>query len=125
VMLGYLLAGTDEAPGDKVFIGDKCFKPYRGMGSRSALESGSARYGSFKKVPEGAEGLVECKGPARRVVDYIVGGLKQGMGYVGARSISQLKLRAEFVLVSPSTHREGGPRGLVEAKGPWEQLSSK
>lgn len=125
VMLGYLLAGTDESPSNKIYVNDKCYKPYRGMGSRSALLSGSNRYGTFKSVPEGSEGLVECRGPLINVINYLLGGLKQGMGYVGARNINELKAKAEFVILSKATAREGGPRGLTEAKGPWEQLNSR
>lgn len=125
VMLGYLLAGTDEAPPREVFIKERCYKLYRGMGSKSALNTGSVRYGTFKNVPEGAEGLVECKGPVENVINYLVGSLKQGMGYVGARTLAELKSRAKFVVLSGGSFREGGPRGLIGAKGSWEQLSSR
>ncbi|MEZ0345867.1 MAG: IMP dehydrogenase [Infirmifilum sp.] len=116
VMLGYLLAGTDEAPGALVFKNGRCFKVYRGMGSRGALASGSTRYGEFKRVPEGVEGLVECRGSASSVVAWIVGGVKQGMGYVGARSIKELQEKSVFVRLLGAGYRESGPRGLLEVK---------
>lgn len=114
VMLGYLLAGTDEAPGAVVYREGKCYKVYRGMGSRGALKRGSTRYGEFKRVPEGVEGLVECRGSVRSVVEWLVGGLIQGMGYVGARNLSELHERARFVKLSPGGFRETGPRGFAE-----------
>lgn len=113
VMLGYLLAGADEAPGAVVYRGGRCYKVYRGMGSRGALRRGSARYGEFKRVPEGVEGLVACRGSVRDVVGWLIGGLVQGMGYVGARSLSELRERARFVRLSPGGFRETGPRGFA------------
>ncbi|RLE60327.1 MAG: IMP dehydrogenase, partial [Thermoprotei archaeon] len=113
VMLGYLLAGTHEAPGAVVYREGRCYKVYRGMGSRGALRKGSTRYGEFKRVPEGVEGLVECRGSARSVVEWIVGGLIQGMGYVGARNLSELRERARFVKLLPGGFKETGPRGFV------------
>ncbi|PLJ77977.1 IMP dehydrogenase [Infirmifilum sp. SLHALR2] len=116
VMLGYLLAGTDEAPGALVLRDGRCFKVYRGMGSRGALASGSARYGEFKRVPEGVEGLVECRGSVSKVVEWIVGGIKQGMGYVGARSLAELREKSVFVRLTGAGVRESGPRGLYEVR---------
>ncbi|ABL78463.1 IMP dehydrogenase [Thermofilum pendens] len=116
VMLGYLLAGSDEAPGHVVVRGGECFKVYRGMGSRGALRSGSTRYGEFKRVPEGVEGLVPCRGPVEGVVEFLVNGLKQGMGYVGARNLEELRVKAEFVRLTHAGVRESGPRGLLEVK---------
>ncbi|UNQ73090.1 IMP dehydrogenase [Infirmifilum sp. NZ] len=116
VMLGYLLAGTDEAPGALVLREGRCFKVYRGMGSRGALASGSARYGEFKRVPEGVEGLVECRGSVSKVVEWIVGGIKQGMGYVGARSLAELREKSVFVRLTGAGVRESGPRGLYEVR---------
>ncbi|MEM0023721.1 MAG: IMP dehydrogenase [Thermofilaceae archaeon] len=113
VMLGYLLAGTDEAPGDVVEIEGKKYKPYRGMGSRGALASGSARYGSFKRVPEGVEGYVEYRGPVERVVDVLVNALKQGMGYVGAKSLDELRRKAVFVRITEAGLYESSPRGMI------------
>ncbi|AKG38675.1 MAG: IMP dehydrogenase [Infirmifilum sp.] len=116
LMLGYLFAGTDEASGALVAKEGRCFKVYRGMGSRGALASGSARYGEFKRVPEGVEGLVECRGSVRNVVEWIIGGIKQGMGYVGARNIRELQEKSIFVKLTPSGVRESGPRGLYEVR---------
>jgi len=113
VMLGYLLAGTDEAPGEVVEIGGKRYKPYRGMGSRGALEAGSARYGTFKRVPEGVEGYVEYRGPLAQVVDVLVSSLKQGMGYVGARNLEELRRRAVFVRITNMGLYESSPRGML------------
>lgn len=120
VMLGYLIAQSNEAPGETVSIGGKCYKKFRGMGSRSALSSGSQRYGDFKKVPEGEEGFVECRGFLSEIIEYLVGGLKQGMGYVGARNIGELQRKARFVRLTPSSLREGGPRGMLR-DGIWER----
>lgn len=116
VMLGYLLAGTNEAPGEVLQISGRLYKKYRGMGSRSALESGSARYGEFKKVPEGVEGYVEHRGSLSKVIDYLVGGLKQGMGYLGARSIKELRVKARFVKITSAGARESHPRGFYKVE---------
>ncbi|MCC5997487.1 MAG: IMP dehydrogenase [Thermofilum sp.] len=116
VMLGYLLAGTDEAPGEIVKRDDKCFKVYRGMGSRGALQSGSQRYGEFKKAPEGVEGLVPCRGPVEGVVEFLVNGLKQGMGYVGAVNLEELKKKSRFVRLTNAGLHESQARGLFEVK---------
>ena len=113
VMLGYMLAGTDEAPGEIVEIEGRKYKPYRGMGSRGALESGSARYHGYKRVPEGVEGYVEYRGPVSRVVETLVNALKQGMGYVGARSLEELRERAVFVRITSAGKYEGSPRGML------------
>jgi len=113
VMLGYLLAGTDEAPGDVVVLGGKRYKKYRGMGSKGALASGSTRYGEFKRVPEGVEGYVEYRGPLKDIVDFLVGGLKQGMGYIGVRNIKELREKARFIKVTWQGFRESRARGLI------------
>lgn len=113
VMIGYLFAGTEEAPGATVAVGGRRYKVYRGMGSRGALRSGSGRYGEFKRVPEGVEGLVELRGSLEDVFSWLVNGLVQGMGYVGARSLEELRERAVFVRLSPGAFRESGPRGFA------------
>jgi IMP dehydrogenase len=118
VMLGYLIAQSYESPGERIEVNGKCYKRYRGMGSRGALSSGSQRYGEFKKVPEGEEGFVECRGPLSEIIEYLIGGLKQGMGYVGARSIEDLQEKARFVRITPFASREGGPRGMLR-DGSW------
>lgn len=119
VMLGYLLAGTDEAPGEVLRISGKVYKKYRGMGSKGALASGSARYGEFKKVPEGVEGYVEYRGSLREVLEYLVGGLKQGMGYLGARNLGELKAKARFVRITSAGAGESKPRGIILADELW------
>lgn len=113
VMLGYLLAGTDEAPGQAVEVEGKWYKPYRGMGSRGALASGSTRYDTYKLVPEGVEGYVERRGPASQVVETLVNALKQGMGYVGARNLEELRGRAVFVRITDMGLYESSPRGML------------
>jgi IMP dehydrogenase len=120
VMLGGLLAGVDESPGDVVDYEGGRFKEYRGMGSLGAMK---ARYGSDryfqgdvedvrKLVPEGIEGRVPYKGPLADVVHQLVGGLRQAMGYCGAGTIEELK-RARFVRVTPAGMRESHPHGVA------------
>ena len=116
VMLGYLLAGTDEAPGEIVKKDDNCFKVYRGMGSRRALLNGSQRYGEFKRTPEGVEGLVPCRGPVASVIDFLINGLKQGMGYVGATNLEELQRKSRFVKLTHAGLLESRARGLFEVK---------
>ena len=106
-MVGSLLAGTDETPGDTFLYHGRAYKSYRGMGSLGAMSRGSAdRYfqqdikDSMKLVPEGIEGQVPYKGPVRDVVHQLVGGVKAAMGYTGSRSISELQQRAQFVRIT-------------------------
>jgi len=99
VMLGRMLAGTDEAPGEIVERDGVRWKRYRGMGSLEVI-GGLDRYS--KMIPEGLSGYVPYRGSVREVVKLIVGGLKSGMGYIGASSIEELKRRSEFVRASPS-----------------------
>jgi len=113
VMIGYLLAGTDEAPGRTITIHGKKYKYYRGMGSKAAMMSGSRRYGEFKRVPEGIEGYVEYRGSVKQVVEWLIGGLKQAMGYLGASSIPELKSRAKFIRIANGGKIESKARGLV------------
>ena len=119
VMVGSLLAGTDEAPGETYLYQGRAFKSYRGMGSVGAMARGSAdRYfqeevrEELKLVPEGIEGQVPHKGPAAQVVHQLVGGLRAGMGYVGAASIKDLQTRAKFVRISPAAARESHAHGV-------------
>ncbi len=113
VMTGSLLAGTKEAPGERLLFGGREFKVYRGMGSLSAMANGSKdRYGqqrteTTKLVPEGIEGRIPYKGCASDVVFQLMGGLRAGMGYLGARNIDELHERARFVRVSVAGLREG------------------
>ncbi|AFL95008.1 inosine 5'-monophosphate dehydrogenase [Thermococcus cleftensis] len=119
VMLGSLLAGTREAPGKEVVINGRRYKQYRGMGSLGAMMKGGAeRYyqkGHMKTrkfVPEGVEGVVPYKGPVGEVLYQLVGGLRSGMGYVGARSISELKEKGEFVIITQAGVRESHPHDI-------------
>ncbi len=114
VMLGSLFAGTDEAPGEKVLYQGRSYRIYRGMGSIGAMMQGSKdRYFQAdieersKLVPEGIEGMVPAKGPLADVVHQLVGGLRSGMGYVGAATLEDLYKRARFVRVTPAGLKEG------------------
>jgi IMP dehydrogenase len=119
VMIGSLLAGTDESPGETFLYQGRTYKSYRGMGSVGAMARGSAdRYfqqevkDTLKLVPEGVEGQVPYKGPVGTVLHQLVGGLRAGMGYVGARSLAELQARAKFVRVSPAAIRESHTHGI-------------
>lgn len=113
VMVGSLLAGTEEAPGETFLYQGRAYKSYRGMGSVGAMARGSAdRYfqqdikDQMKLVPEGIEGQVPFKGPARDVIHQLVGGVKAAMGYTGARSIAEFQARARFVRITNAGLRE-------------------
>ena len=125
VMLGSLLAGTDEAPGDITYVGGKQYKTYRGMGSLGAMQSrGKAQ--SFSKdryfqddvlredklVPEGVEGRVPYRGTVSSVVHQLIGGLRASMGYVGAGSIEELKDKGKFVRITAAGLRESHPHDI-------------
>jgi IMP dehydrogenase len=120
VMIGSLLAGTDEAPGETYLYQGRTYKSYRGMGSVGAMARGSAdRYfqaevrDTLKLVPEGIEGQVPYKGPMEAVVHQLVGGLRAGMGYLGARTIPEFQKRAKFVRISPASIRESHAHGVM------------
>jgi len=113
VMVGSLLAGTEEAPGETFLYQGRTYKSYRGMGSVGAMARGSAdRYfqqdikDQLKLVPEGIEGQVPYKGPARDVIHQLVGGVKAAMGYTGSRTIPDLQQRAQFVRITNAGLRE-------------------
>ena len=113
IMIGSMLAGTDEAPGETFLYQGRAYKSYRGMGSLGAMGSGSAdRYfqgdikDQMKLVPEGIEGQVAYKGPAKDVVHQLVGGIKAAMGYTGAATIPDLKERAQFVRITGAGLKE-------------------
>ncbi len=116
VMLGSLLAGTEESPGREIIIGGRKFKVYRGMGSVAALQKGhSDRYGKLgrgKLVPEGVEAAVPYKGKVKEVLYQLVGGMKSGMGYVGARNIAELHKKARFVKITGAGLRESHPHDV-------------
>jgi IMP dehydrogenase len=120
VMIGSLLAGTDEAPGETYLYQGRTYKSYRGMGSVGAMARGSAdRYfqaevrDTLKLVPEGIEGQVPYKGPMDSVVHQLVGGLRAGMGYLGAKTIPEFQKRAKFVRISNAGIRESHAHGVL------------
>ena len=120
VMLRNLLAGTKEAPGREVTINGRKYKQYRGMGSLGAMMKGGAeRYyqkGHMKTrkfVPEGIEGVVPYKGKVSEVLYQLVGGLRAGMGYVGAKNIKELKEKSEFVIITHAGVRESHPHDIA------------
>ncbi|MCB0403716.1 MAG: IMP dehydrogenase [Bdellovibrionales bacterium] len=106
VMLGGMLAGTDESPGELVYYQARTYKSYRGMGSIEAMAEGSRdRYGQTGVevdglVPEGIEGMVPYRGPLSKVLTQLVGGIRAGLGYVGCKNISELQKNAQFVRIS-------------------------
>ena len=121
VILGGMLAGCREAPGDIMEINGKLFKQYRGMGSLSAMAKGSAsRYGHDKKdttrklTAEGIEGLKEVQGSVANTLAEMAGGIQSGMGYLGAATIPELKSRARFVRISPAGMKESAPHDVIE-----------
>ena len=122
VMLGNLLAGTDESPGEVVIFQGRSYKTYRGMGSIEAMREGSRdRYfqdtsSVSKLVPEGIEGRVPIKGSAFHIIDMMVGGLKSGMGYAGCGTINELQERAKFIKVTASGMKESHVHDVVITK---------
>ena len=120
VMMGSMLAGTEESPGESLLLEGRRFKVIRGMGSMGAMQDGSAdRYfqegemSPKKLVPEGIEGRVPYKGPVSDVIFQMVGGLRAGMGYVGCASIDELRHDAEFVRITAAGLRESHPHDVV------------
>jgi IMP dehydrogenase len=124
VMIGSLLAGCEESPGDLIFLNGKQYKSYRGMGSLGAMASRGKK--SFSKdryfqadvssddkiVPEGIEGQVAYRGPLSAVAHQLIGGLQQSMFYVGARTISELQERGRFVRITPAGLKESHPHDI-------------
>ena len=119
-MIGSLFAGTKESPGEMEIYQGRSFKVYRGMGSVSAMQQGSAdRYfqeGSQKLVPEGVEGRVPFKGPLAETTYQMVGGLKSGMGYCGAKDIETLQKNAEFIQITGAGLLESHPHDISITK---------
>jgi IMP dehydrogenase len=120
VMLGSMLAGTEESPGESFLLEGRRFKTVRGMGSLGAMQEGSAdRYFQDgdaplrKLVPEGIEGRVPYRGPVEDVLFQIAGGLRSGMGYCGVSSLEELRQDTEFVRVTAAGHRESHPHDVV------------
>ncbi len=120
IMLGSLLAGCDESPGEFEIYQGRRFKTYRGMGSLAAMEKGSKdRYfqtGSKKLVPEGVEGRVPYKGSASDTVFQLLGGLKSGMGYCGAKTVALMKENCQFVKITGAGLRESHPHDIFITK---------
>ena len=119
VMVGGLLAGTEESPGETILYQGRTYKSYRGMGSLGAMEAGSAdRYAQEgaergKSVPEGVEGRVSYKGPLGALVEQLVGGLRSGMGYCGVVNLKELHERARFVRITTAGLRESHVHDVI------------
>ena len=123
VMLGGLLAGTDESPGEMVHYQGRSYKVYRGMGSIGAMKEGSKdRYfqddieDSFKLVPEGVEGQVPYRGSLSLVIYQLVGGLRSGMGYTGSKNIEELRKNAQFIKITPQGLKESHVHDVMVTK---------
>ncbi len=120
VMIGSLFAGTEESPGETILYQGRTFKSYRGMGSMGAMDAGSDRYATVqdteergKSVPEGVEGRVPYKGPLGALTDQLVGGLKSGMGYVGAPTLKELTEKGRFVRITAAGLRESHVHDVI------------
>jgi IMP dehydrogenase len=120
VMIGSLFAGTEESPGETILFQGRTFKSYRGMGSTGAMEAGSDRYAVVqdsseraKSVPEGVEGRVPYKGQLGALTDQLVGGLKSGMGYVGAATLKEFKEKSRFVRITAAGLRESHVHDVI------------
>ena len=120
VMLGSMLAGCEEAPGDTEVFQGRQFKVYRGMGSMGAMACGSRdRYfqrNNKKLVPEGVEGRVPFRGPVSETIYQMMGGLRSGMGYVGAHNIEQLRTQSKFVRITSAGLKESHPHDIIITK---------
>jgi IMP dehydrogenase len=123
VMVGSLLAGTEEAPGDVILYQGRSYKSYRGMGSIGAMKDGSKdRYfqtevtEADKLVPEGIEGRVPYKGSVQMNVFQLVGGLRSGMGYTGCKNIAELRQKARFIRISAAGLRESHVHDVIVEK---------
>jgi IMP dehydrogenase len=121
VMCGNLFAGTDETPGKIVHRNGASFKEYRGMGSKSVIDSaaGKERYFTHgrKAVPEGVEALVPCRGPVSDAVATLASGVQVGMGYVGARTIPEFRKKVQFIRITHASIAEGKPHSLASITG--------
>jgi len=120
VMMGNIFAGTDESPGELILYQGKRYKVYRAMGSVSAMKLGSKdRYFQeeyTKFVPEGVEGIVSYKGPLSEVIYQLTGGVKAGLGYVGAKNLKELRKKAEFIMITSFGLRESHPHSITITK---------
>src|SRR5271155_2441954 len=120
VMIGGLFAGTEESPGETILYQGRTFKSYRGMGSMGAMDAGSDRYAVVqdsgergKSVPEGVEGRVPYKGQLSALTDQLVGGLKSGMGYVGAGTLQEFTEKSRFVRITAAGLRESHVHDVI------------
>jgi IMP dehydrogenase len=123
VMIGSLLAGTDESPGEMVLYQGRSYKSYRGMGSLEAMREGSRdRYGQHegvtenKLVPEGIVGMVPARGPVADSINQLIGGLRAGMGYLGARDLDDLRAKANFIRITAAGLKESHVHDVVITK---------
>jgi IMP dehydrogenase len=123
VMLGSMLAGLEESPGEIILYEGRRYKIYRGMGSSGAMQGhGADRYGSGQKkerdklVPEGVEGQVPYKGKLEDIIYQMMGGLRAGMGYVGAANLHELHEKARFVRITNAGLLESHPHGILVTK---------
>lgn len=121
VMAGGMLAGTAETPGKIVKIKDQFYKTYRGMGSLGVMQGGNSsdRYfqkGAKKYVPEGIEGMVAYKGPVSEVIEQMVGGIRSGMGYIGAADIPAMWKQARFIRITNAGLKESHPHSITILK---------
>jgi IMP dehydrogenase len=124
VMLGSLLAGLEESPGDIILYEGRRYKMYRGMGSMGAMQghgrdryaTGTTRSERDKLVPEGVEGQIPYKGKLQDVIYQMMGGLRAGMGYVGAADLKQLREKANFVHISNAGLLESHPHSIMVTK---------
>jgi IMP dehydrogenase len=121
VILGGLLAGCREAPGEIMEISGKLYKQYRGMGSHAAMKAGSAaRYGHDKNdtvrkvAAEGIEALKEVSGSVDDVLNALIGGVQSGMGYLGAKDLPELRRKARYIRVTPAGQKEAAPHDVIE-----------
>jgi IMP dehydrogenase len=120
VMMGSMLAGTEESPGETILYQGRRYKIYRGMGSIDAMREGSQdRYGQQdmeKYVPEGIVGRIPYKGKVRETLYQMVGGLRSGMGYVGSSDIHELQTKSRFVQISQAGYRESHVHDVLISK---------
>jgi IMP dehydrogenase len=121
-MVGNLLAGTQEAPGEVILYQGRAYKDYRGMGSEAAMQEGSSdRYGqdsTARFVPEGVEGRVPYKGALHDTIHQLVGGIRSGMGYLGAHNLAELHHRARFLRITGASLRESHVHDVWITKEP-------
>jgi len=121
-MLGSLLAGLDESPGETVLYEGRVYKSYRGMGSIAAMSQGSSdRYfqegiDTRKLVPEGIEGIVPYKGSLQDTIHQLMGGLRSAMGYCGVATVAELQTRSRFIKVTEASIQESHPHNVKISK---------